>query len=361
MGMHGSMAVAQGAAPVQPPSATTESVAAGGSPAGKTFGAFTDPDGAIASYTAGISNAVGSTSINSGSGLGAYAVTGSANGNSYTLYLNAKNSDGDIVSTAQHTVNIAAAVSGGWTTQSEVDFTADVTNVVLSKSDGQTVYEADGTTAKATVNANDRVGTTTSTYQVISGTGLQAVCASGSATSTSRYVSVNLDTSSIDWNAAGAVAVDFITSGFSMGNTNDAMLLGLSTDTSPVSGTNYGARYDFDGTNHVQAAYRRQASAGTTGADQNSDTSAPTAIAWRVILWGGRTAIAYWREQSSYLEGIPSGSGVLVGEAGRDALAQSTAEGADFGSTVRAALELVTRDTSNTTVVFEKCRLQTFA
>lgn len=111
MGMHGSMAVAQGAAPVQPPSATTESVAAGGSPAGKTFGAFTDPDGAIASYTVGISNAVGSTSIGSGSGLGAYAVTGFANGDSYTLYLNAKNADGDVVATAVHTVDIAAAAA----------------------------------------------------------------------------------------------------------------------------------------------------------------------------------------------------------------------------------------------------------
>ena len=93
---------------VTPPAATTQSVAAGGTPSAKTFGAFTDPDGVINNYNATMVNAVGSTSV-SGSGLGAYTFSGFANGNSFTLKLDARNSSNEILATALHTVSIATA------------------------------------------------------------------------------------------------------------------------------------------------------------------------------------------------------------------------------------------------------------
>jgi len=96
-------------APVTPPAATSEAVASGGSPAAKTFGAFTDPDGRVSSYSAAITNAVGATSIASGSGLGAYAVAGFADGDSYALRLTALDSDGDPLATAVHVVDVAVA------------------------------------------------------------------------------------------------------------------------------------------------------------------------------------------------------------------------------------------------------------
>jgi hypothetical protein len=105
----GGLAAGGGAdpAPVTPPAATSEAVASGGSPAAKTFGAFTDPDARISSYSAAITNAVGSTAIASGSGLGAYAVTGSADGDGYVLALTALDSEGEPLATAVHVVDIA--------------------------------------------------------------------------------------------------------------------------------------------------------------------------------------------------------------------------------------------------------------
>jgi len=90
-----------GSAPVQPPAPTSESTASDTNFAAKTFGAFTDPDGVIASYLAATINAQGSASW-SGSGLGPYTATSSA-GDSGTLALYARNSSGDTVATAVHT------------------------------------------------------------------------------------------------------------------------------------------------------------------------------------------------------------------------------------------------------------------
>ena len=95
---------------VVPPAATSQAVSAGGSPAAKTFVAFDDPGGLIDNYQAVMKNAVGSTSV-SGSGLGAYTFSGHSNGASFTLSLNARDSDNNILATATHTVNIANAAS----------------------------------------------------------------------------------------------------------------------------------------------------------------------------------------------------------------------------------------------------------
>jgi hypothetical protein len=94
------------------PSVTgAEAVASGGSPAAKTFGAFNDQDSTINNYNATIVNAVGSTSV-SGSGLGPYTFSGSADGDSFALKLDARNSSNEVLATALHSVDIAAAAGG---------------------------------------------------------------------------------------------------------------------------------------------------------------------------------------------------------------------------------------------------------
>ena len=97
-------------APVQPPASTTEQVSVGGSPTAKTFGAFTDPDALIASYSAAMVNVIGTTAV-SGTGLGPYTFSGSADGDSFTLKLNALNGGGQTLATAVHAVDIAAPSS----------------------------------------------------------------------------------------------------------------------------------------------------------------------------------------------------------------------------------------------------------
>jgi hypothetical protein len=120
----GALGLGGGAAPaaVTAPSPTTESVAAGGTPAAKTFGAFTDPDSRIASYSATTTNSVGSATW-TGTGLGAYTIGSSADGDSGTLALTALDSSGDPLATAYHSWDIAAAGGATWTDLVDLDYT----------------------------------------------------------------------------------------------------------------------------------------------------------------------------------------------------------------------------------------------
>ena len=97
--------------PPSPPAATSEAVAEDGSPSAKTFGAFTDPDGVITSYQSTLTNVVGSTTV-SGTGLGPYTFSGSANGDSFVLELDAKDASANVVATAVHAVDVAPTSTG---------------------------------------------------------------------------------------------------------------------------------------------------------------------------------------------------------------------------------------------------------
>ena len=97
--------------PVTPPADTTELVTTGAAPAAFTFGVWTDPDGLIDSYSARIINAAGSTSIASGSGLGAYAVTGFTDASAYALALDALDSGSNVLGTAIREVTGTVATS----------------------------------------------------------------------------------------------------------------------------------------------------------------------------------------------------------------------------------------------------------
>jgi|TARA_R100000084_G_scaffold37668_3_gene15101 hypothetical protein len=142
---------AQATEPVQPPSPTSEAVAAGGTPAAKTFGAFTDPSSLIDSYSAVMTNAVGSSGI-SGSGLGAYTFSGTANGNSFTLSLKALDADGDTLATATHTVNIAADT---------VDLNALVLNDINLTDGSWTLYDPSSLIKSVTWDAGTKKNTIT--------------------------------------------------------------------------------------------------------------------------------------------------------------------------------------------------------
>jgi len=96
---------------VTPPAATSQAVAAGGSLAAVTFGAFTDADGVIDNYLVAVQNSAGSAAV-SGSGLGAYTFGSTADGNAGVVTLTARNAANQPLATAVHTFSIAAAVGG---------------------------------------------------------------------------------------------------------------------------------------------------------------------------------------------------------------------------------------------------------
>ena len=146
--------------PVQPPAATSQSVAAGAAFATVTFGAFTDPDGLIASYSASRINATGSTAW-SGTGLGAYTASGSADGDAGTLYLDALDGDGDIVATAIHSYERGSpAGAASWVDLLDYDMTDVVTQAAVST----------GTVTLAFVSSGDTIDMRVTQYAGNSGT-----------------------------------------------------------------------------------------------------------------------------------------------------------------------------------------------
>ena len=109
--------------PVTAPAPTSQAVASGGTLSAKTFSAFTDPGSRIDNYVATTTNASGSTSW-SGSGLGAYTPSGSADGDAGTLSLTARDSSNNPLATAVHSYERASAAGPSWVVTSNTDLTA---------------------------------------------------------------------------------------------------------------------------------------------------------------------------------------------------------------------------------------------
>jgi len=147
--------------PVTAPAPTSQAVASGGTLSAKTFSAFTDPGSRIDNYVATTTNASGSTSW-SGSGLGAYTPSGSADGDAGTLSLTARDSSNNPLATAVHSYERASAAGASWVVTSNTDLTAlpsttlsagsqVVSGITLvCDSAGETVGGGAGLTAAAT-------------------------------------------------------------------------------------------------------------------------------------------------------------------------------------------------------------------
>jgi hypothetical protein len=147
--------------PVEPPAPTSQGVSSGASLSAKTFAAFTDSGSRIASYTATTTNTAGSTSW-SGSGLGPYTASGSADGDAGTLSLTARDSSGNDLATAVHSYSRAAPTGPSWVNTRSIDLTALASTTLSAGSntvsgvsieceaDGETVGGGVGLSAAAT-------------------------------------------------------------------------------------------------------------------------------------------------------------------------------------------------------------------
>jgi hypothetical protein len=236
-GASGGASPSGGAEPVQPPAATSQSVAAGGAYATVTFGAFTDPDGVIANYSASQVNANGSTTW-AGTGLGAYTASGAADGDAGTLYLNALDGDGDIVATAVHSYRRASPPgSAAWVDLQDYDFTDVVTQSQVTSGTVTLAFASSADTIDLTVSAYaGNTGGVTPT----SGSGLVYGGGGAAGTMTAAYDWVSELAST--WNRAYAlgapIAVHFVLTGVSYpGTADDGIFMGLSTTTAHNSGS----------------------------------------------------------------------------------------------------------------------------
>lgn len=177
---------AAAASTVEPPAPTSQATASGVNFTAKTFGAFTDADSVISSYTAVTTNADGSASW-SGSGLGAYTAT-SAAGNSGTLSLNAKNAAGEVVATAVHTYDRAAAAGASLDPTSGPGSmnSAAVATAVTGWVAGTVAFAGPTAAAGATIGGADAAyfnltGGANGTVTVVAASNLAAAGGSGTA------------------------------------------------------------------------------------------------------------------------------------------------------------------------------------
>jgi len=124
-------------ATVRPPSPTASFVLAGQTISAKTFDKFTDREGIIRSYDV-LLRTNGSATV-SGSGLGPYTLSGTADGDKGVIALRAKDEDGNTVATAIHVWGIESGASGVATDGSQ-DYSAwtlmSTDNIVLSQNTG---------------------------------------------------------------------------------------------------------------------------------------------------------------------------------------------------------------------------------
>ena len=352
--------------PGTPPAPTSESVSAGGSPANKTFGSFTDPGSRINNFNATITNVVGSTSI-SGSGLGAYSFSGSADGNSFVVELDARDASNNILATAVHAVSIASTSAAAWSTIHTVDFTSDVTDLTLTKGGGDTNLRNNANSAtKAVVGYADRVATTRSSAVVTASAGkfLLTSDSNGSSTKSSFvYTKFTESGTGVDWsNRAKAYAIDIVISSLAWGSNGDVIFVGLGTSDSGInSGSFFGVRFDRDGASDFVDSGRRYLGSGENGSEQNASVSAITDRAIRIIVSAGVITDVYWKAGTTPLESFPTPSGSVFRsfEGGR-AISMEAGTETTLGATFYVIAEALSTSSSDVVVGIEQIRIQEF-
>lgn len=304
--------------PVTPPADTSEAVASGGSPAAKTFSAFDDPGGRIASYSASLVTVAGSGTL-SGSGLGAYTISGTADGDAYSIVLDALDSGGDIVATAVHSIRIAASGSTGWTTLHEFDASGgDVTDVTVTKGGGATiVYASDGTTEIAVVEHFDRAGPSSATCRVTTSDAALFLQGAGTNYETNATIVPPSSVSVPDFTDPGlAVRVDYILTGTTQNLGHVLSVLGGPDSSSAAADGTVGFQIQQTSGPNYPFRVKRNLSGQAFSSDYATvPTAEITDLAVSVIVRLGRHVEIYASEQSTYLADDPSGA-TYVGQMG---------------------------------------------
>jgi hypothetical protein len=349
---------------VSPPAATTEATAAGVALSAKTFSAFTGTDaGLIDGYTARTVNAAGSTSW-SGTGLGAYTPSGGADGDAGVLALDAT-IGGVVVATALHDYSRAAAAGGpAWSTLNEVDFTTDISDLTLTLGAGpETLYEADGTTPKASVYLLDRVNPDTQTGEITAAAGGFKLTSSG--TNHGCIIAVEWDSTTYGFDTsdkANLYAVDMIVDTLSMPGAGYAVSVGAAPGaTAGDEGIMQVQHYKVGASDFRFRSRRYLSGTYSVGSDYSGSTSTAerTSLAIRLIIREGRYVQSFIAEGSSYLSANPTPSGSLW--AGRNG---STAVAIDgdtplYTTKIAAMVECLTLGAGGSTVArITKARLQ---
>ena len=262
-----------------------------------------------------------------------------------------------------------------WTTTKDLDFTSDVTNIASITFGGgdTTLYEADGTTEKATIRGDVRLGGPTKSANVTSGTGFQLL--SHGATDGSDIAVKFVDGGANAWEDPGVtlsdenpVSIDIIMSGlnYNVANTDNITAV-LSDNFLIVGGSTNETRGGYlvrTGSGDFEVNGRRVVGGSSQlGTPTDSNATQSTTCVFRIIIWKGCYADFYWeRGTTTPLEGIPTVAGnVKKMVIGTENIA---IEGTlPMPNNFYVALEAFSSGASSTdrTVVLERIRIQELA
>lgn len=316
----------------------------------------TDQDNASITVTDGTSTAPSWTAPGGGTTGADYCVTVTATKDGLTSQVS-----------FSELVDGSGGGAASWTTIHTVDFTTDITDLTLTKGAGDTtLYEADGTTVKATIGYADRTPTTVSSAVITAAAGKFLLTSdSGGAVTNSAFVYTELTESGtgVDWSdRSKTYAVDIVASSLDWGSNGDVVFVGLGTSASGInSGSWFGVRLDRDGGTDFKDAGRRYLGSGENGANQNASASAITTRAIRIIVSGGVIADVYWQAGTTPLEGFPTPSGsVFQSFEGGRAISMEASPETTLGATFYVIAEALSTSGSDVVVGIEQIRIQEF-
>jgi len=284
---------AGGGTPVTPPAATTEAVAAGGSPSATTFGAFTDPGSVISSYQATLTSTVGTTALAGGSGLGPYTYSGFADGDSFVVELDAKDAGGNVVATAVHAVDIAAAAAGGWSGLADIDLSdGDITDVTLTKGAGDTnILNSAGTSTRVVSGYLDTVNTSVGTCVASTANAGIRITNSQNNSEAANYWKLDPATYGQDMSAIDKVyLINIRVRNASIGTSNnDTIGIWCSSGSNHrTAGLAFGIQQYKSGANFLIRGMRSESGSQSVGATLRTSGSVLTDYVCTYVVWRGR-------------------------------------------------------------------------
>ena len=284
---------AGGGTPVTPPAATTEAVAAGGSPSATTFGAFTDPGSVISSYQATLTSTVGTTALAGGSGLGPYTYSGFADGDSFVVELDAKDAGGNVVATAVHAVDIAAAAAGGWSGLADIDLSdGDITDITLTKGAGDTnILNSAGTSTRVVSGYLDTVNTSVGTCVASTANAGIRITNSQNNSEAANYWKLDPATYGQDMSAIDKVyLINIRVRNASIGTSNnDTIGIWCSSGSNHrTAGLAFGIQQYKSGANFLIRGMRSESGSQSVGATLRTSGSVLTDYVCTYVVWRGR-------------------------------------------------------------------------
>ena len=214
-----------------------------------------------------------------------------------------------------------AATGATWTTTKDLDFTADVTNIAsLTFGGGEvTLYEADGTTEKATIRADVRVGAPTKSANVTSGAGFQVLSYGASDGSD---ISVLFDPAGSSWEDPGVtmsdenpIAIDIALSGLVLNVANNDNVTFMVADSFLILGGSTveargGYMYRVNASSYNMNGRRVVGASNELGSATDNSATQSTSVVYRLLIWRAGYAEIFWeRGTTTLLEGIPTVAG----------------------------------------------------